>query len=185
MDDREHFVLRLTDLYQSIYATKRKTLRYYPNDGEDILQEAYARALEFWYTAPSDDEELKAWFNHIVKQCISYFLNFYKYRGTSSNNQNNLGYITVKFTEFNDRHSKEVQEDEGEIHIYKNILYDMLMKENPKHRPILICNLVHGLDPEDIMKITMLSKKNVNMILYRFRKKLKETLNDEMPEVQE
>ena len=184
MESREQFIVKLTKLYLSIYLMKKNSLRYRlvnPQDAEDILQEAYTRALEYWTIAPVNEEELAPWFNLILKQSVAFFINFYKYRGTSSNNRSKLDYITVKFVDFKEQHGG-VSEDEGEMYIYKSFLYDMLLEESPKHRPILVCNLIHGLDPEEIVKITMFSKDNVKKILYRFRKKLKETY-DEKPTV--
>ena len=157
---------------------KNKIRRRFVNagDAEDALQEAYARALEYWMTFFPEYGSFDSWFGRILAGCISQTVNFYRYNGTSSNNRNNLNYIQAYFTSWEERHSASIAGD-GEALINAVSLMELIEKENPKHQIVLVYHFVHGLDPQNIIEWFPMKKKTVNMILYRFKKKLMEKFN--------
>ena len=112
--------------------------------------------LKFWYAYDPAIGTLEAWFNMILRNSIYSTLLFYKRQGMS----------------LEEKHSGVYEVDfEGEI--TRDELRAAIFKENAKHRTVLICQYIHGMNIADIVKLVGMNRENVKKILYRFKLKVK------------
>ena len=162
---QQEFYVEVDKLFREVYQSKvGKLRRKFPNpsDAEDALQCAFERVLTFWYAYDPETGSLETWFNAVLRHCIFKTLSFYRRRGIV----------------FEERHGSSYEDGFDNSCILDEV-FEAIEKESPKHRAILLCHYLHGLDTKEIITVVQATKKNVNMVLYRFRKKMKGKYNEQ------
>lgn len=131
-------------------------------NAEDVVQEAFARALKYWDTYDPNNKELGAWFNTILNNtlkdfkrgelmygmCIEFDENLYKGTELSLTNHHMVGKV------------KQLIEDKRD-----------------HTREILSLYYLKGYKPQDIEQILDVSNKSIRMAVWRFKDEVKEKLN--------
>lgn len=128
-------------------------------DAEDVVQEAYLRALLY-----KDSFEMGMnfghWFNRIVSNAVKDW----------------------KREQFNGTLTDEFNEDDvepiPERHVQNNLLAKLSQEieavENEAHREILHLNLVLGFPPREVVQISNVKLGTVNQIIQRFKNRIME-----------
>ena len=163
-DKEKEFHDQVKDLYLRVYQDKFRKIRgIFKNssDAEDALQSAFERMLTFWYTYDDSLGTLESWFNVVLRNCIYQTLLFHKTQGIT----------------FEDKHAESYDANYSDWILIDDIKKH-IKKENPKHQAVLTCHFIHGLGTKDIVSIVGLNKSNIDKILQRFRKKIRERYED-------
>jgi RNA polymerase sigma factor (sigma-70 family) len=116
-------------------------------NAEDVVQEAFARALQYISTY-DHDKPFGAWFNTILNNATRDFKREYRDQGRT----------------------REVQEGDFEpVELPEWVDLDkMLVGRNEVHKDILTLHFKEGFTPADIVKITEYQKGQVHMCIRRF-----------------
>lgn len=148
-----------------------------PSDAEDALQSAYCEALRYWESYVPEYGSFDAWFGRILQRNMMKTSNFYYSRGTTATHATNQNRQSISFVPMEERLGSIVV-GEGETLILASKLAALIEEESDSHSVALNLYFIHGLDPKSITNWVPLKKKNVEMIIFRFKKKLKEVFSD-------
>lgn len=125
--------------------------------GEDIVQEAYARALLYSHTF-NVAKHFDSWFSRILNNAFNDYKN--AERGIASE-------------EFDEELVEGCQENG-----YYNILREQLLKGieryEDEHKVVLELYFLHDLPPKHIRKLVDMRYKTIEQLIYRFKKELRE-----------
>jgi RNA polymerase sigma-70 factor (ECF subfamily) len=124
-----------------------------PQDGEDVVQEAFTRALTYIDTFNPDKGNFEGWFRRILQNTMKDHLREKRLKGMSD--------------------SEEELEDE--VSLDNDALCSEVAKEiNNKRQPardILTMYFLLGYTPKDISKSLNLKSKTVRQAIWRFKNK--------------
>lgn len=127
-----------------------------PEAGEDVLQEAYLRAIKYWRSY--NGEGIDRWFSTIVNNALREYKNAEK------------GHILDEFD--------EEEADGTACTIYSDQvvaqIYDRIYRKSPDQREVLILYFQYEYSAKDISEITDFSYAKAHQIIQRFRNELKE-----------
>lgn len=145
---------------ESLYNTHRKTFifKLYPyvhnyEIAEDLVQEAFLRALSNLSQYDEKKGALKGWFTKILFSCL------WNYK-----RQNKKQPITYDIDSVSEEELMSYAEGEGVREYLQSIA-------NPKHRKALISHLLLGHTYSETAAVASLEEANVRKILSRFREK--------------
>lgn len=149
--------------FKETYKTLVKIFKYRTDnneaDAEDIIMEAYARALKYKSSFDSS-KEFSFWFNRIV-------INAYKdWKREKFNGSPHEELIEDKI--------EPVEKSEIREELLKHILSKIEEIDNEIHKEVISLNIIEGFKLKEIVQITNLKYKNVDIIIQRFKNKLKE-----------
>ncbi len=126
-----------------------------PEDAEDVVQEAYARAIK--YQKSFDGTNLDRWFHTILNNVLREFKNTQK------------GYATVEYEE---------EEDQAVEYIYPTRvmaeIYEMIDKRPVVQKEILTLFFTQEYSAKDISALLPYSYAQIHQVIQRFRNELKE-----------
>jgi RNA polymerase sigma factor (sigma-70 family) len=126
-----------------------------PEDAEDVVQEAYARAIK--YQKSFDGTNIDRWFHTILNNVLKEFKNTQK------------GYSTVEYEE---------EEDQAVEYIYPTRvmaeIYEMIDKRPVVQKEILTLFFTQEYSAKDISNILPSSYSQIHQVIQRFRNELKE-----------
>ena len=124
--------------------------------GEDVVQEAYARALKYWPSYDPKRGPLKPFFNKILFNALRDIQREYKNRPTEDSEAFSAEDILPNPT-----------------HSYDNIIELIETVENTNHQRILYLFFVLGYNSREISQIEeKMTQTNVTTILNRFKESL-------------
>ncbi len=122
---------------------------------EDVVQEAYARALKYKDKYDENRSSFPTWFNKILFNTLKDFQRQYK---------KDLCLVHTDIDMYEDT-------TDAYINNLEELIYDV---NNPKHRSVLILFYVLGYTTSQISNIEGVSVTNVTTICNRFKKKMEE-----------
>ena len=124
---------------------------------EDVVQEAYARAIQYYPTYDPERSKLMTWFNTIMFNALRDIQREYKNRPGENSD-------TVSVEDVISHH-----------HIPDTIVQDILAVENEKHQRILYLFYVLGYNSREISQIEdHVTQTNVTTVVNRFKETMYE-----------
>lgn len=134
-----------------------------PENGEDVVQEGYTRALKY-ISSFNKQGNFQHWFSRILRNA---FLDFKMAE-------------KGKYTEEFDEENFEGTEGPGFFRVFAKQIYKDI-DEYPEHlQEILFLYYRNGFSPRDITKITGIKKNTVKQFLHRFRTNVREKHGESM-----
>lgn len=133
--------------------------RYHNNmaRAEDIVQEAFLRALKFWERAPEPMEEFVRWFNQIMNNA------------SKDNNREEMHHGAI------DKEAEQVASPETTIpEVIKNEVMLLIEQQAPSHAIILKMAFLNGNTSKEIAQVVPQKASNIRTIIHEFRKDIKE-----------
>lgn len=149
----------ITEHYKKNYRSLVKKMTFRAGtewDAEDIVQEAYVRALKYYRTF--DGENFGKWFSTIINNTLR------------DHKNNEKGIVTHTFDE-------ELEEGINCNHYTERVIAEvreMINKRQPEQREVLNLYFTHGYLAKEIPEFTDYSYKAAHQIIQRFRNELKE-----------
>lgn len=128
-------------------------------DAEDIVQEAFSRALKY-QTTFHDDMEFRHWFGRILSNVLKDYIHDKFVNGVDA--------------EFDEEHEDLIIDKRHIADIMNGIGDDIDNMEDPHHREVVTLYLVLGFPIRDIVKITNMKYKSIDTIVHRFKKRMEE-----------
>jgi len=132
-----------------------------PENAEDIVQEAFVRALKYWNSYDPEKKELGAWFNSILNNALRAFKKDERLYGMCD--------------EFNEEEVDGVVLSQTESGLRKFI--DRAISERPSNiADVLHLYFILGYKPREIVEVTDADAAFVSRMVYNFREELKEKI---------
>jgi RNA polymerase sigma factor (sigma-70 family) len=131
-----------------------------PENGEDVVQEAYERALRYYRSF--DGSNFDRWLSTILNNVLKEFKN------------NEKGYSTV---EYDEEEAEGVDCTNYSGHVMAQV-YQRIERQKPIPREILMLHFHQEYTATDISRITDYSYAQVHQTILRFRNELKEDYRD-------
>ena len=128
-------------------------------NAEDVLQEAFVRALTYWDTFDPEHKELGAWFSTILKNSLRDF----------KRDEWLFGMGEEFDEEQYDPQEMTLKEDE----LIRKI-YELVDGKIEPHQEILLLYFDKHYSPKDIANITPYKVKTVKQVVLRFKAEVKE-----------
>lgn len=125
-----------------------------PEAAEDVLQEAFVRALTYWDTFDPQHKELGAWFNTIMKNALKDF--------------NREEWLFGMGEEFDEEQYDPQEMPVNETELVKKI-YEMVDGKIEDHQEILLLYFEKHYSPKDIANITNYKVKTIKQVVWRFK----------------
>lgn len=129
------------------------------NAAEDVVQEAFVRALLYWGSFNPEEKELGAWFSTILKNS----LRDYKRQE----------WLFGMAEEFDEEHYEPIEMDVSEGELVKQIGRVVNTKDGDLQEVLKLYYLKQYL-PMDIAKITGIKLQTIKKTIWRFNKTIKE-----------
>lgn len=130
-----------------------------PENAEDVLQEAFVRALVYWDTFDPENKTLGAWFSTILKNSLRDFKRDEWLFGMGE--------------EFDEELYDPQEMTLPETELIRQI-YDMVDEKNDAQQEVLLLYFEKHYGLMDIHKITGVSYHTVHSIVKRFKVEVKE-----------
>ena len=153
----EHYLLNYNTLV-------KKITRRVPNQSvalaEEVVQEAYARALKYQATFEPKINTFEKWFNGILRNATN--------DCKSAEGGNNKEY---------DENVEDIRTNKDEHKHLRHILMELYRVQKSSQRDYLLLSMfyVHGFTSKDIAIHMGMTHTNVRQIIFKFRNKLNET----------
>lgn len=125
-----------------------------PENAEDILQEAFVRALTYWDTFNPEVKSLGAWFNTILKNASTDF--------------KRQEWLFGMGEEFDEEQYEPQEMSIKEVDLVKKI-YEMVDGKIDNHQEILLLYYEKHYSPKDIANITDAKVKTIKQVIWRFK----------------
>lgn len=160
--NKEQVYNLISDLYKKkrthyIKSNIGRTGSYH--NAEDVVQEAFVRACQYWNSYEPEMHSVEAWFSRILENSLRSFNQAERRRGMS------------------------VEIDEDDLRTFNpNPYFNLVLAEiksdvaqikDKDDRFIISLNLFEQYAPRDICKVTDRSIGAINNVLYRFKEQLK------------
>ncbi len=129
-------------------------------DAEDIVMEAYARALQYADTYDKD-KPFDHWFSRIVSNCV---------KAWKREQHNQHAYAE----EFNENEMNPVSDPSIKRDLMETLRVEIEAIDDPMHVEILKLHYLSGYKTKDIVMITNYTYGCVNMAIHRFKYKCKD-----------
>lgn len=146
----------------------RLVLKYYKRcgvkqAGEDIVQEAYTRAL-MYANAFNVEKNFDNWFSKVLNNAFNDYKN--EERGNS-------------FEEFDEELVEGCQEN-GYYNILRDNLLASIQQYDGENKEILELYFIHGYPPKHIRRLVETKYKTIEQLIYRFKKELREQYGESL-----
>lgn len=130
-------------------------------NAEDVLQEAFYRALRYHDSYNPEIRSFETWFNSIAKRAL-YDLK----------RENMRQGMTVLMEE---ALVEDVTELDGYVQRLAGEIEDLIKaKRNPEHRSILYLYFIRNYKPSDIVNVVDTSNKTIRQTVWRFKNEVKD-----------
>jgi RNA polymerase sigma factor (sigma-70 family) len=160
----EHYRLNYTRLVKTV-------TRRVPNKSvalaEEVVQEAYTRALKYYATYEPEINTFDKWFGGILRNATNDCRTTEGSRGTIKEYDENTEDIRVSRDEY--KHLHHIMMEIHAIQKYSNRDYTILMMF-----------YVHGFTSRDISIYLNVTHSNVRQIIYKFKNKVNEISNGDV-----
>lgn len=130
-----------------------------PSNAEDVLQEAFVRALIYWDTFDPERKELGAWFNTIMRNALRDF--------------KREEWLFGMGEEFDEEQYDPQEMPVNESELVKKI-YEMVDGKIDDHQEILLLYFEKHYSPKDIANITNFKVKTIKQVVWRFKNEVLE-----------
>lgn len=130
------------------------------DDAEDIVQEAFTRALKYWDTFKGDGSKLFPWFYGILTNVRKDYMADKRRLGMVKDN-------------LKDDDEFEI-EDSGMTHKITREFREEIKKQSPEHADVLFLYFEKSYKPEEIAQIVEMNWEAVRKVIARFKIKMKE-----------
>lgn len=130
-----------------------------PEAAEDVLQEAFVRALIYWDTFDPENKELGAWFSTILKNALRDF----------KRDEWLFGMGEEFDEELYDPQEMTLKEDE----LIRKI-YELVDGKIEPHQEILLLYFDKHYSPKDIANMTPYKVKTIKQVIWRFKTEVQE-----------
>jgi len=124
---------------------------------EDVVQEAYARAMKYYGSFTGDIEDFGRWYNTIANNCLREFKNAEK------------GYSPVEAEP-----EEESYDCIGQHKHRMRDLFRLIETKTPAHVEVLTLYFKQEYNAKSISEITQYSYAMCHQIIFRFRNELRE-----------
>jgi len=131
-------------------------------NAEDVVQEAFCRALKYWDSFNPNVKEIGAWFNTILNNTLKDF------------KREELMYGMC--VEFDENQYKGTELSLTDHHMMVKVT-DLINAKRDNTRDILDLYYLQGYNPRDIEQVLDVSNKSIRMAVWRFKDEVKEKLN--------
>lgn len=151
------FILDIEEFYKENFDKFSKSMgRHFscPTYGEDVVQEAFYRALKYKGSFNPEVNEFGTWFSRIMLNCLRDFKNQDKLQGMSHDN---------------------VEEEYIDLSIESRELRELISKQRPKFREVLELYFIKGYRGCEICQIVDRPITNITSLIHYFRKGIKES----------
>lgn len=128
------------------------------DDAEDIVMDAFRRAVEYWKSFDPTKRELGAWFSTILNNSVRTFQR-------------------EKFMKHIEAHPDSeipIEETHEEEDMYANIQEDIVAIDNPERRNVVHLFFNMGYSYQDIELISDVSVRNARYFVEEFKREMKE-----------
>jgi len=125
-----------------------------PEAAEDVLQEAFVRALIYWDTFNPEHKELGAWFNTIMRNSLRDF--------------KREEWLFGMGEEFDEELCDPQEMPINESELVKKI-YELVDDKIADHQEILLLYFEKHYSPKDIANITEFKVKTIKQVVWRFK----------------
>lgn len=125
-----------------------------PQAAEDVLQEAFVRALVYQDNFDPKQKELGAWFNTIMKNALRDF--------------KRTEWLFGMGEEFDEDKYDPQEMDIKEVELVKKI-YEVVDDKIEDHQEILLLYFEKHYSPKDITNVTGFKVKTVKQVIWRFK----------------
>lgn len=152
----------LEDFYKDERENLLRRLNYgagSPSNAEDVLQEAFVRALIYWDTFDPERKELGAWFNTIMRNALRDF--------------KREEWLFGMGEEFDEEQYDPQEMPVNESELVKKI-YEMVDGKIDDHQEILLLYFEKHYSPKDIANITNFKVKTIKQVVWRFKNEVLE-----------
>lgn len=133
------------------------------HNSEDVVQEAFARALQYWDSFNPHLKELGAWFNTILNNSLRDHMKAERMMGCS-----------VEYDEFLDEPYNPTEEEQE---LYKVVVRKLEEKEQP-YRDVLYLYFIRDYKPKEIARVVELTNANIRKIVERFKVECRDYLGE-------
>lgn len=127
-------------------------------DAQDVIQEAYARALKYYRGFTGKPDEFNRWFSTIINNTLKEYKNIEK--GTAAESFEEEDAVGIPCSYITDRIMGEV--------------YELIDTKSTVQIEVLTLHIKQGYSAKDISYITDVSYAAARQIVLRFRNELKE-----------
>lgn len=134
-----------------------------PENAEDVLQEAFVRALIYWDTFDPNNKELGAWFSTILKNSLRDFKRDEWLFGMGE--------------EFDEELYDPQEMPINEVELVRQI-YEMVEDKIDSQKEILLLYFERHYTPKDIYNVTGQKVSNIKKVIQRFKAEVKEKYGD-------
>lgn len=152
----------LTEHFKNNFESEAKRVsRYVPNyaDAEDIVQEAYTRAIQYWYTY-DPERPLEQWFRTMVRNA-----------SIDWKKQDRMSGMTVKVDESNGG----ILEEEGPNRELSRVVYAEISSiKQVKTKSVIYRRFAMGLPYKTIAEVMDMSEEAVKKSIQRWRAYMKD-----------
>ena len=153
----------ITQHYKENYRTMVKKLMWKVHqntaDAEDIVQEAYTRAIKYSNTF-EQGKSFDKWFSTIL-------FNAFRDWKSEQFHRNDV-------EEYTEQHSEPVIENDVKSDVINNIVKEIPNVENEIHREVLKFHFIHALKIVEIVHLLDINRRAVQHIISNFQTRMKE-----------
>lgn len=154
----------ISKFYEEMYTEMCKRV-YHRSGGlhnsEDIVQEAFTRAIQYKDSFDPTRKEFGAWFNTILNNSLRDHMKSERISGCS-----------IEYDEFMDEPYVPTEEEEQ---LYKII--SAIIEEKPQpYRDVLYLYFIRDYKPKEIARVVELTNTNIRKIVERFKRETREGL---------
>lgn len=132
-------------------------------NAEDVVQEAFLRALKYWGSYNPERRSVGAWFNTILQNALKDF----------SKEERMIG-MTV---EFDEELCDGLVMSQTATHMLRKVR-ELIESKDGLTREILELYFLHSYKPRDIVKVLDVKVKTVDTYVFRFKQEVKEKLGE-------
>lgn len=123
---------------------------------EEVVQEAYARAMKYYRTYDTSESKFETWFNSIINNVLNVCKNDEGDRGVT--------------------HTLEENTEDIRMNKQDKVLHDTVLEEmkvcKTSEAEILSLFFLHGFKSKDIAEFVNKGHSNIRQIIYRFRERM-------------
>lgn len=154
------------ELYKKDYKDLVKKARYRgtpPQDAEDVVQEAFTRALTYFHAFDGTKQNIGAWFNTILNNAVRDY----------KKEERNKGAVFDK-----DQHDKEALVSPDIVRSMETTITREIKNYDKPHSDILYLFYIMQYKPREICQILEVTNEVVRITTFRFKKRIMELFDE-------
>ena len=132
-------------------------------NAEDVVQEAFLRAIKYWGSYNPERRSVGAWFNTILQNALKDFSKEERMLGMS--------------VEFDEELYDGLLMSQTATHMLRKVR-ELIESKNGLTRDILELYFLHNYKQRDVVKVLDVKASTVNNYVFRFKQEVKEKLGE-------